>query len=394
MNQRVRELLHLPDIHTLQAGAAALLAVLAINPEQVDTGQYRAIPTVAPKVSSPTDMRSLAATGVTYEPAAVAPAPAENETPDDQEMPPSMPDAIERFIENNTVRLGLGQLSCSGSLIRNQEGEPIGALTAAHCLTSADARMANPLLRGGDGNRYMVPSGQITLGRGENTAGLEPVGDIESFVLPAPTSNVDAAFVVRAGYTPRQILKAYRRRALTPSEARELIPNEDTIWLAGYPQIQKGDGAGNAIRQEFGTGYVGKDISLDLGSWQNILSATVNKNANGALCSWGISGGEGLVVRPGSRSSGRPAVYSVGPISSFAPFYPIWQEGEDASTVLIHPRTLARQNRFDARQTFPEANLKAADALCNYGYMPMRKYVVVYPVTDKSLIPGPVKSLR
>lgn len=395
MRQDIADVLHLPSVRALQIGALSALAAFTVQTGRISVDFLPADAQVIPQVL---EAEPVAGSGVDYQPEHPAPAPQpaqpapapESGQPglaEETELGKGVPGAIQNYIDHNTVIIGA--LGCSGSLIRNNRGVPVGALTAAHCVTSDAAKNHNPLVRGADGERYIVSDGPVTLERGIDVVNLEPVGDVQEFIVPPRSSGSDQALAVLPGHDPGDVMRNYRRRLLSDTEISRLRANDVKIWTSGYPITQNGDAAGNVIRQELPTTYIGQDTMLFAPSgaitFERVATATVKTNSNGAMCSWGLSGAEGLVL---TRFAGEQhkSVRSIGNFSTFMSFSALQEGG--GRTQSISAEDAASSRRY-YHVIFPQADWQDVDGVCSYSTEPIGKNRrLVYTAPSLDAVPG------
>lgn len=389
--RNVVEALNLPSVNQLKIGALALGAAFSIHAGRLSDIPYHAGHQAVPELLG-ADFASAADTTMPMP----QPTPESGQPGQQQEdqLEQGVPTIIQDYINSNTVVINA--LRCSGALIRNAQGVPVGALTAAHCIDSPDADKLNPLVKGGDGNTYIVSATPITLETGIDSTNLQTVGTVQEFVIPPRGIGIDQALALLPGSTPQEVISDYQQEELSKQERVQLKQNKTTIWVAGYPYTQNGDSAGNMILQELPTTYIGEDIipAASGAGLEPVMAATAKTDTNGAFCSWGLSGGEGLVTQVIRLANGvkQQVVRSVGNFSIFAPFKGLKEKGGSMKSI-SEADALSNIPYYDA--TFPKANFKGVNAVCSYAYKSIGSaYQIVYTAPSLSAVPAPVKQLK
>lgn len=199
-------------------------------------------------------------------------------------------DAITReYLRTDTVYLPFMN-GCSGFLIRDADGNPIGASTVQHCGLRTET---TPRIQGSDGKLYAVMSQPLDVKNGEDLNNLRTVGIAESVIVPnTGDPSHDLALIVFKGSTKEQVIASY---TATLANATELQPGQK-IYTSGFPLAQPNNLTGDTRRETMETTYLGPAIILTT-NWQNIPAKMVgiNKNADGSICSYGDSGAEGIL---------------------------------------------------------------------------------------------------
>lgn len=382
MRQNLAEILHLPNMRSLRAGALALGAAFSLQPGHLqDAGEPAPVQSGVPVLTA-----ELAAGGADAPQS--QPIAGDLGQPEEAQLEQNLPPLIKRYVDRNTVVISA--LRCSGALIRNAQNVPIGALTAAHCVNESPTV---PLYKGGDGKKYMVSAEPITPATGVDVVNLQPVANVQEFVIPPRDSVNDQALAVFPGHSPKEVISSYRRQQLPPSAVNTLKSNKTKIWLSGFPYTQTGDSAGNMIRQVFPTTFIGEETVFADNNIFEVASATDKLDSNGALCSWGISGGQGLVERLRRLPDGstQRVVRSVGNFSAFALFKALNEKGGSHKS---WSRDDARAAAEDYRRNFPHIRWKGVDGVCSYSFGAInRAYQVVRVVPDLSSVPAPAKKV-
>jgi hypothetical protein len=164
---------------------------------------------------------------------------------------------------------------------------------------------------------------------------------------------------------------------LSQYEISRLKANKVTFWLAGFPyntQEGEGDDSGNMIRQELATDYIGENSieTNDTVGLQNVLTATDKKDSDGAMCTWGMSGAEGLTVRVRRLLNGhlQRFVKIIGNFIAFDSYTPLQEIGGSEQS---WTPAYARASKIADRQDFPSANWKGVDGTCSYNYQSILK---------------------
>lgn len=205
---------------------------------------------------------------------------------------------IKSFMRENTLYLKeLG--GCSGQAIRNKEGTIIGALTAEHC------SLNSPLTRKEvNGRSYIVQPKPVIMRTGPTRGKLEREGVINRWILPKTSDAThDLAIGVKKGHTAEEVLDAYKATALSPSQIAKLQPGED-VYMSGWPVYRPSHLGGTNPQESFKMSFVNKGQSFSTsGKTLNVAWASVPRNKDGSVCSFGASGSEGFVYSHGKVSS-------------------------------------------------------------------------------------------
>lgn len=205
---------------------------------------------------------------------------------------PVSPDVLaeaRRITKENTVKLPFAN-GCSGFLIRDDSGNAIGVSTAQHC----GLRPENlSRIRGTDGKLYAVPNGPLTVMQGENFNDMREIGEVETAILPVE-GNVtnDRAILTFKGESSQKVLDADRKGLVDPAV---LTPGTQ-VFIEGFPTSQPNNNSG-VIRSQFMTStYLGPTtVYTTTGQELPLQMVGMNANADGAICSFGNSGAEGVV---------------------------------------------------------------------------------------------------
>ena len=236
----------------------------------------------------------------------------------------SIPAEVSKVMHENVTYLPA--LGCSGFLVRDAAGEPIGTWTAQHC---------NLLQKNGHWDNYASEGSQSTINffstlgvrTGDSMSDLSLVNDIDQFVLNAPDDMTkDQAFGVFPGHTAQEVLA--NNNQMSADEIANLKTG-DVIYNSGWPVNQPGN-AGMLERQEFAMSVLGTDtVTVTTGQQLKVLLAAVPETKDGAECSWGNSGS--VAFTPGE--GGTPRI--IGTASMFNDFGLLYNKDkpDDAAAV-------------------------------------------------------------
>jgi hypothetical protein len=251
-----------------------------------------------------------------------------------------IPKKAEAFIRRNTVYLT--SLDCSGSAIRDAKGEVIGAKTAEHCsLTNSK----NQRILGSDGKYYIVQAQPVEVKTGADINNLSTVATIGSWIVPNTDDlGRDTAIGVAKGQDPDKVLKAAEAAAL-PSAKLQKLKVGDKLYMGGWPQYQPWDKTGVDERQSFSMSVLGfGKANNGEGKELNVIWADVSRSKDGAVCSYGNSGGDAFEMVDGHARD-------VGTLSVFIDL-------EQAVPDIPNPNTVV----------LPVSNSKNAAAICGFTY--------------------------
>jgi hypothetical protein len=296
-----------------------------------------------------------------------------------------VPDVAQEFINKNVVYMN--GLNCSGSLIRNPNGTAVGVLTASHCgLRNAntlgpDAAYFTPWIQSSNGSEYIFQNGGTTAETGSDMASMRTVDEVAQFILP-PKGNkdIDQAIGVFPGHSVKEVLNSYQAKQLSADEINNLVPGESTLYMAGWPFAQNGDGKGNKIRQQFALTYIGQQtISNAAGETENVVLATAERDKDGAICSAGASGSDGFILQQVAQNGHNvEKVRSVGVLSVAVPLTGGGNSQQAAQAAQYY------------KKLYPNVNWNGVDALC--GFSPnslVKEHAVVNVATSLNEIPNP-----
>ena len=201
---------------------------------------------------------------------------------------------------------------CSGFIIRDPgSSAPIGVITAEHCdLVDDGSSISTPRLLGNDGKRYVVFVDPLKVEiTGKDSRTMKTVGTIKEFYLPGSTDNtIDFAFGALAGNSIDKVMSVYNDNKLPVDQIMRLKMGTQA-FMSGYPQAHLKDikYQGVTERQEFPLivlGVIKQWVNVgSMGKYEDILYTAVRANSNGAVCSYGASGGEGFIMLEGKPRS-------------------------------------------------------------------------------------------
>jgi len=288
--------------------------------------------------------------------------------------------ATTRFLRENTVHLPFMD-GCTGFLVRDPSGTPIGAVSAIHCgLLPARA----PRITGSDGVQYIVARGPLEVRNGEDVSSMTSVGTARSVTLPPAADNThDLALITfadadadDAGDAGR-VRAAYEAMRLSPAQ----VSSGRTVTLSAFPKAQPRNSG--PMRRQVMTGTVLGPAPVYTTSGRTIPTVwtSMKANADGVVCSYGASGGAAVtadLVKAGGVSI--PVFRLLGVLSGYDDFRAAPQNtvGYDGAKVLLERQS---QTGFDLRDT---------DATCNYSHeLPgSGSAQEVRLVTSEAQIPG------
>ena len=234
-----------------------------------------------------------------------------------------VPKNVEAIMNRDTVYIS--NSGCSGSLVRNRIGATIGEVEAKHCGLRASGEHSASRLLGADGNTYIVTGAPVEVMTGPDKSHLKSAGIIKEFFVPAANDiSNDMAFGAFEGHTAQEVVAAYNHNKLSSSELSKLKLG-DRMYISGWPVAQPEDG-GNFERQNFPLSYLGEEmVTTSLGETIHMIWAAVPTSKDGAVCSFGDSGGNAFVME-GVHSR------SVGVLSAFTDFAgKLWGNAENGA---------------------------------------------------------------
>lgn len=308
-----------------------------------------------------------------------------------------VPDKVEAIINRDSVYLdGLG---CSGSIVRNRVGKPIGVVTAEHCGLRGSGEGSKVRITGSDGKEYIIISSQIEAKTGEDNSHLVTVGAIDEFYLPAnDDTNIDVAFGAFNGHSSQEVEAAYNHNKLTKRELAKFHLG-DRAYLSGWP-VSQPNNLKNLKRQDFAMSFIGKqtittasskngDVVTLSGESLNVMWFAVPKNSQDTECSWGNSGGKAFVFEGvHTRSIGVLGTYIdfTGKVPYTTDGKPWWTTAE------------ANSNREsfekDFNVTLNENEISGVCGIVTETPSTINHAEVVIPVSSALEIPGYIDSLK
>ena len=266
---------------TLALAAGAIGSQAAeVSPESIAPGAFGATPELA-SASKPNGL-------ITGEIIGKMPGP---------DIPQSvLPAEVQKIIRRDTVKLG--ELGCSGRLVRDAHDSVLGVATAEHCHLRDGA--VNPVghhrYKGTDGNTYIVEPQPIWAKTGAWATRLKSIAEIDQFVVPVSgDASLDLALGVAKNHTADEVVSAYN------NTLAKTVPSGKNIYMGGLPEYQPNNNTKVQQRQEFKMTYVG-DSFMPVGSnsaSQETLHLRITNTArtvHGAVCSYGASGSEAFVM--------------------------------------------------------------------------------------------------
>ena len=263
------------------------------------------------------------------------------------QLPTQIPRPVSQFMASDSIRFN--PIGCSGLLVRDQDGRAKGAALAEHC-NLRDQDMPRIIV---DGKTYINSQNglPITVRTGYRREALQEVGQVsEVLAYPKDDKAHDTALVAFDGSTAAEVLSHHRH--LSP-EAVRALPRGETIYLSGWPQQPEPldfRGPEAATRHDFALKVLGvEDVRVN-DKMVPVLIAAMRRDAKGAECSYGNSGGQGFLWRDGRA-------WSVGALSYFRDLAPsFFTAAKDAET-----NKRLYEERFGV-------NLSQADAVCGFAF--------------------------
>lgn len=239
--------------------------------------------------------------------------------------------AAEVMRANTVLIRGLG---CSGFLVRDETGTPIGVRTAEHCGLRA---ATTPRYLGSDGQNYIVRP-PITVEIGDQIDQLQEIGQINSFLVPdANDMKLDGAYGVISGngLTVEDVKKQDIAQSLPIDDLSWVNPG-DPLYMSGWP-IDQINNPGPSKRQAFKMTYLGygEGSSTTTGEKFAVIQAAVDMSPDGAECSYRASGSGGFVLKRNAVKGGETTFtpLSVGPLSLFYDFRGVLYSTPEAAAV-------------------------------------------------------------
>jgi len=353
------------------ADAAAAAAAAAASAPAVNAGGTPVIAgpppasldTVPDAAAPPASSSGTGAGGTTSapqtpaQPAAPSPAP----KPAPAAAPVDLAAETARFLHENTVHLPFMD-SCTGFLVRDGSGAPIGAVSAIHCgLLPARA----PRVTGADGRQYVVVRGPLEVRNGEDVSRMRSVATAHTVTLPPATDGThDLALVTFAGASTAQVRTAYEAMRLSQDELDDLRPGR-TVTLSAFPRAQPLN-TGVMRRQVMTATVLGQaPVSTTSGRTIPTVWTAMKANADGAVCSYGASGGAAVTADlvAGADGVGTPVFRLLGVLSGYDDYRPAAQN----TVTQVAPSYDGAKVRAE-RQVQTGFDLRGADATCDYAH--------------------------
>ena len=260
-------------------------------------------------------------------------------------------------------------LGCSGEALRNPKGEVVGAITAEHCSLTDQKHQR---ISGSDGNLYIIQPKIIKARTGTDKMRLKTVAKIDRFIVSSAADKTrDLALGVARGHTTTEALKAYRAQAMSPRDIAGL-PAGTTLHMAGWPDYKGQDKNGNSERQAFDLKVLGMGkTDTTEGKSLNVLWTSVTPTKDGAVCSYGNSGGVAKIFKSGRERT-------IGTLSSFI----------DLTKQIPYNGSPATTSSKTKKQNVSPSNNPTA--LCGFTYeLPdINSMTILHAVRNASEIPG------
>ncbi len=217
------------------------------------------------------------------------------------ETPPAMLTAEQlkerrvEYMKKNTVRLPFAE-NCTGFILRDENGKPVGVLSANHCGTiNAPANYVN----GSMAVNLASQDGTLNVYGGENHD--QVIGQVRSVWLP-PTRTDTAIYTM--GDDPNLAKLAFNKMMITDQELDEhLKPGDTSAVLAGFPITQPLNNSG-VVKMEtftsmvyFGTAPIKSALSLNENDppIPMRIFGSKDRNPDGSIASAGASGSTAVV---------------------------------------------------------------------------------------------------
>jgi hypothetical protein len=296
---------------------------------------------------------------------------------------PEIPTALKTFLDNNT--LYIDNDGCSGIAIHmnGDQSKPIvGGGFAAHCgflknVPSDRYWMGANYETGSDGKTYVVKPPLIAeTGLASNN--LTPLGQFDQVIVSSTNMN-DRIYGILPGFNPEQVEEGYRQEHITTAEADKLIPGVSKGVVRGWPVNQNESQPGVMTAQEFPMTYVGKFASRpDSGENLEVTVWAIKKDENGAVCSWGDSGANGVTM-----ADGQPKL--LGPMSVFWSFDKIVGNVDPS---VFNNNTGPQEDLEYMQEQFPDIDWSKYSAACAFDLPAPKSTTLINVVPDSIFIPG------
>jgi len=216
------------------------------------------------------------------------------------------PEVLTQMKENAAY---IPELGCSGWIIRNQDGMPIGVISALHCLIEH-----NKLIQGSDGQWTFNTDNPIRVFTGDNTGDsstestMTEIGIIDQVYTNLDTTSSgtaqlytsDDAIFSMVGYDMQDVKDAVQSQFLTPDEISKLAEGS-VVYQAGYPVDSSGS-TDIVSRQDMALSVLGNSTTtLDDSKGNpleqlNVLFSAVTIDQAGYVCSPGMSGSMQFII--------------------------------------------------------------------------------------------------
>jgi hypothetical protein len=207
----------------------------------------------------------------------------------------AVPIEVSNIMQQETVYLPW--VGCSGALIRDENGKPIGVSFNEHCAMRPQNRER---ILGTDGNFYFLDQ-DFTVTQGDSVDKMTKVGNISQFILnPADDTTRDEAIGVFEGHTQAEVVA--NLKLASPDQILALQKN-DVMYMSGFP-VDQDNNPGPMKRQEFALSILGNGLTkTTLGETIDVVWAAVPSTPDGAECSFGASGSMGFIMVDGKALS-------------------------------------------------------------------------------------------
>lgn len=190
------------------------------------------------------------------------------------------------FLINNAVYIEI--LGCSGTLVRDQSGKPIGVSTAQHCGMGPNVASRQTDSTGG---KFIDLPDAVTVALGVNHE--KTVGVATSAFLPIEGLNADGALLVLGDNRPQDVIDNYDNQQIAPS----FTGLGETVYSASYPSAQPKN-SGTARLQFMDMKGLGLfTINTSLGQTLDTQAFGMNQNTDASVCSFGASGSSYVSIK-------------------------------------------------------------------------------------------------
>lgn len=194
------------------------------------------------------------------------------------------PAAEAEVMHDNAVYLPV--LGCSGILVRNAGGTPIGIKTAKHCLKD------NWYIDASDQYGLNFDGQPVYAELGDSLDDLTIAGQVTQFAFAPLDKASDTAFGAFEGQSMDDVIASATSNQM-PAEQVDSLPRGTVVYMGSYPQDELNN-PGPSKRENFAMHVIGTTTEnvADEGEVLRTLVAAIPESADGAECSWRSSGSE------------------------------------------------------------------------------------------------------